>query len=374
MVEGALIGTTEFDTFSVDPATCAENWRVHEEYPDYVLPTNRGAAYADGRLFRGTDDGRVLAYDFKTGKRLWETKIADPKKGEVCRRRRSPGRASSSSATPAATSRAARGTCSRSTRRPAKSSGSSISRPKVEGDRFAGLKAPRRSIPRPGKTPGIPISGGGTWTSYTLDTKTRAPLRPGGNPAPDFANSVREGEISITGSVVVLDAKTGDYKNHFKLVPKDWHDWDVSNPPTLIKTTGGKSSWRSRRKTVTFTASILPTTALSTGAGDADRERDGLFAVDKEVHFCPGAVGGAEWNSPAYDPPTNLIFTRDVEWCTTVKLQTQDEIAGCPTRAAVDRRKGFQSVQFVREGNSAPTCLGGMGLRDRRRYGSLEVG
>ena len=33
-------------------------------------------------LFRGTEDGRVLAYDFKTGKRLWETTIADPKKGE----------------------------------------------------------------------------------------------------------------------------------------------------------------------------------------------------------------------------------------------------------------------------------------------------
>ena len=83
MVEGALIGTTEFDIFSLDPATCAENWRVHEEYPGYLLPTNRGAAYMDGRLYRGTEDGRVLAYDFKTGKRLWETTIGDAKKNEV---------------------------------------------------------------------------------------------------------------------------------------------------------------------------------------------------------------------------------------------------------------------------------------------------
>src|SRR5258708_12972391 len=82
MVEGALIGTTEFDIFSINPATCAENWRAHEEYPAYILPTNRGAAYLDGTLFRGTQDGRVLAYDFKTGKRLWEATIADAKKGE----------------------------------------------------------------------------------------------------------------------------------------------------------------------------------------------------------------------------------------------------------------------------------------------------
>src|SRR5215470_6690917 len=82
MVEGALIGTTEFDIFSIDPSTCGENWRTHEEYPAYILPTNRGAAYLDGMLFRGTDDGRVLAYDFKTGKRLWETRIGDQTKNE----------------------------------------------------------------------------------------------------------------------------------------------------------------------------------------------------------------------------------------------------------------------------------------------------
>ena len=87
---------------------------------------------------------------------------------------------------------------------------------------------------------GIPISGGGTWTSYTLDPKTGHLYVPGGNPAPDFAIGAREGENLYTDSVVVLDAKTGDYKYHFKLVPKDWHDWDVSNPPVLIQTMGGK--------------------------------------------------------------------------------------------------------------------------------------
>jgi len=83
MVNGALIGTTEHDIFSIDPANCHENWRTHEDYkPASLLAVNRGAAYLDGLLFRGTEDGRVLAYDFKTGKRVWETTIADPKIGE----------------------------------------------------------------------------------------------------------------------------------------------------------------------------------------------------------------------------------------------------------------------------------------------------
>jgi alcohol dehydrogenase (cytochrome c) len=68
-VNGALIGTTEYDIFSLDPANCHENWRTHEDYtPATPQGVNRGAAYMDGQLFRGTRDGRVLAYDFKTGK------------------------------------------------------------------------------------------------------------------------------------------------------------------------------------------------------------------------------------------------------------------------------------------------------------------
>ena len=78
-----MIGTTEFDIFSLDPATCAEKWRTHFDGPGSLLPSNRGAAYMDGMLFRGTQDARVLAFDFKTGKQLWETTIGNTKHGET---------------------------------------------------------------------------------------------------------------------------------------------------------------------------------------------------------------------------------------------------------------------------------------------------
>ena len=55
---------------------------------------------------------------------------------------------------------------------------------------------------------------------------------------------------------------------------------------------------------------------------------DAPFAAGKSVHFCPGSTGGAEWNGPAYDPQTNLILTGEVDWCTTVTLQTDEQIAG----------------------------------------------
>src|SRR5262245_23655758 len=241
MVENALIGTTEFDIFSLDPATCAENWRTHEDYPPSLLSANRGAAYMDGMLFRGTQDGRVLAYDSQTGKRLWQTTIADPKRGE---------------SVPAAliawdgrvfvgnAGGDFKGGKGRMYALDAKT-GTIVWEfflvPRGEGDTIRGpLGATPLDVATWQNAPGIPISGGGTWTSHSLDTKTGQLYIPGGNPAPDFVIGAREGENLYTNSVVVLDAKTGNYKYHFKIVPKDWHDWDVSNPPVLIRSMGGK--------------------------------------------------------------------------------------------------------------------------------------
>ena len=67
--------------------------------------------------------------------------------------------------------------------------------PKTAGDPIRG---PQGATPLDGSTwknaAGTPITGGGTWTSYTLDPTTGELYIPGGNPAPDFATGPREGE------------------------------------------------------------------------------------------------------------------------------------------------------------------------------------
>ena len=241
MVDNALIGTTQFDIFSIDPATCAENWRTHEVYPPSLLPANRGAAYMDGMLFRGTQDGRVLAYDFKTGKRIWETTIADATLGELV-----PSAPIASDGlifvgNAGGDYKGGKGHMYALEAKTGKIVWEFYLAPKTDGDApRAAVGASPLDMATWNNVPGIPVSGGGTWTSYTLDPQTGQLYVPGGNPAPDFAAGAREGENLYTDLVVVLDAKTGDYRNHFKLVPKDWHDWDVSNPPILIETAGGK--------------------------------------------------------------------------------------------------------------------------------------
>ena len=114
---------------------------------------------------------------------------------------------------------------------------------------------------------------------------------------------MREGDNLFTDSVIVLDAKTGDYKNHFKIVPKDWHDWDVSNPPILIQTMGGKQLMAVAPKDGHLYGFDLADNSLLYRVPVTRVEDVAVtFSPGTDVHFCPGAVGGAEWNSPAYDP------------------------------------------------------------------------
>jgi alcohol dehydrogenase (cytochrome c) len=332
MVEGALIGTTEFDIFSINPATCAENWRTHEEYPAYILPTNRGAAYLDGMLFRGTQDERVLAYDFKTGKRLWEATIGNLKKGEDVPAAPIAWEGLVFVGNAGGDFKGGKGHMYALDAKTGKIVWQFFLVPKTEGDTVRG---PEGTSPLDNSTwknaPGVPISGGGAWTSSTLDPATGLLYVPVGNPAPDYDNSVRQGDNLFTGSVVVLDAKTGAYKQHFQLVPRDWHDWDVSNPPALIKTMGGKRLMAvSPKDGHLYGFDLADNKLLYRTPVTRIENAEEPFAVDKDVHFCPGGGGGEEWNSPAYDPLTNLIFTGDVEWCETVRLQTREEVVAAP--------------------------------------------
>jgi alcohol dehydrogenase (cytochrome c) len=355
MVDNALIGTTQFDIFSLDPATCKENWRTHEDYPPSLLPANRGAAYMDGMLFRGTQDGRVLAYDFKSGKRLWATTIADAKRGETVPSAPIVSNGVVYVGNAGGDFKGGKGHMFALEAKTGKIIWQFFLVPKVEGDEVRGPlgKSPLDSATWQ-NAPGIPISGGGTWTSYTLDVESGNLYVPGGNPAPDFNDAVRGGSNLYSGSVIVLDAKTGDYRNHFKIVPKDWHDWDVSNPPLLIQTMGGK-----RLMVVTpkdghlYGFDLANKDMLYRVPVTRVENADVPFTAGKLVHFCPGAVGGAEWNSPSYVPSTNTILVATVEWCDSVGPRDETVLKDLPIGSPWAGMATFNPINiFGKEGRT----------------------
>jgi alcohol dehydrogenase (cytochrome c) len=324
-VNNALVGTTEYDIFSLNPSTCALNWRTHEDYPGSLLPSNRGAAYLDGVLFRGTQDGRVLAYDFKTGKRLWETRIADAKLGEsvpaapiVWDGRVYIGNAGGDF-------KGGKGHMYALDAKTGKILWEFYMTPRTEGDSPRGPvgASPLADASSWHNAPHIPITGAGAWTSYTLDVKNGLLYVPGGNPGPDFESGAREGSNLYSDSLIVLDAKTGDYRHHYKLVPIDWHDWDASSPPILIHTMGGRDIVAIAPKNgFLYAFDLSNNNQLYRVPVTRIENVEEPFSPDKEVHFCPGAAGGEEWNSPSYIPKTNLILVGEVDWCDTVRLRS----------------------------------------------------
>lgn len=282
----------------------------------------------DGMLFRGTQDARVLAFDFKTGKQLWETRIADTSHGE------------SAPSAPIAWDglvyignaggdyKGGKGHVFALEGKTGKIVWEFFLAPQVPGDVVRG---PLGKTPLDTSTwhnaPGIPISGAGIWTSYTLDVNNGLLYVPGGNPAPDFVSGAREGENFFSDSVVVLDAKTGNFKNKFKVVPKDWHDYDVSNPPILLQTMGGKQIMAVAPKDGHLYGYDLATNSrLYRVPVTTIENSEGTFAVGQNVHFCPGPAGGDEWNTPGYDPITNLIVSGAVDWCDTVTIQDDQKL------------------------------------------------
>ncbi|GJG89513.1 alcohol dehydrogenase [Gemmatimonadetes bacterium T265] len=318
VVGDTLFVTTAHTTVAVHAATCALVWRqTHAPRAPDVYPVNRGVAYLAGRLFRGTPDGRLLALDARTGHVLWDVQVGDPAKGEF-----------TSSAPVAWNGRVFIGLAG----------GDFGIRGRVMGfDAATGKESWRFYTVPMGREPGaaswhLPATaargGGATWTSYTLDTAAAELFVPVANPAPDFAPQARPGDNLYTNAVVVLDAHSGALKWYHQLVANDGLDYDLGAAPMLYAASGGgarvalgskdghvyavdRASHARLFKTAVTTISPPPTPPTRRG-----------------VHACPGPLGGVEWNGPAYDPRTGLIYAGAVDWCGTYTTATEQALAG----------------------------------------------
>jgi alcohol dehydrogenase (cytochrome c) len=179
-----------------------------------------------------------------------------------------------------------------------------------------------------------PPGGGGTWTSYALDERTGVLYVSTGQPAPDFMESLHPGENLYTNTLLALDAKTGRLLAHVQPYQGDYHDWDLSAPPVLLVTKGGKALVAAGSKDGHVYG--IDRSALSAAGGWADAKRltvaykaltttrenaDTPLTSEAPTRFCPGSQGGIEWNGPGYHPGTGLLYVNSIDWCTSVKLK-----------------------------------------------------
>jgi len=300
--------TTAHTTVALDATNCAIRWRhVYTPQQAEVYAVNRGLAYLDGRVFRGTADGRVFALDARTGKQLWMVKKGDPLNGEFF-----------SSAPIAWKGRVFIG---------AAGSDWGIRGFVMALDARTGDEVWRfHTIPMGAdagadswqKPESAEHGGGAQWTSYTLDTHTGELFVPVGNPAPDYAPDWRPGANLYTDSIVVLDALSGKLKWYHQFESNDGLDYDLGAAPALYTGARGNKLIAAGSKDGNLygidraTHKVLFKTPVTTIKNGGNRPPpDGIA--------CPGPLGGVEWNGPAVDPGTRSIYVGTVDFCQEIK-------------------------------------------------------
>lgn len=306
MVDGAIYVTTRATTTAIDATNCYVVWKaVYVPEDAEVFNTSRGAAFADGRIFRGTTDGRVLAYDAASGRELWRSKAGDSTRGEFI-----------SSAPLAWDGKVFVGL--------AGSDWGIQGRMMAFDARDGRMLWSFNTIPAPGEFgndtwPGQSwkTGGGGTWTSYTLDPETGELFVPVANPSPDWNGKPRRGDNLFSNSVLVLDAKTGRRRWHYQTIRHDTHDYGVTSPPVLFRHEGRDYVavapkdgflYVLERSKQALAYKVPVTTILN---HQVEPTPEGL-------RFCPGIYGGVLWSSPGYDPEHEALVVGATDWCTTV--------------------------------------------------------
>ena len=137
----------------------------------------------------------MLAYDFKTGKRLWETTIADAKKGEAVPAAPIAWEGLVFIGNAGGDFKGGKGHMYALDAKTGKIVWQFFLVPKTEGD---AVRGPQGASPLDNSTwknvPGAPISGGGAWTSTTLDPASGLLYVPVAIPRPTSTTASARGQ------------------------------------------------------------------------------------------------------------------------------------------------------------------------------------
>ena len=319
-IDGILYFTSPDGSFSIDAATCKERWHVTHPVPkgEGVVSANRGFAYYDGTLFRGTLDGHVLAISPKDGHTIWDIEIPDAGPG-----------VSIPMAPIAADGKVFVGNAGGD-------------RANVTGHAYAfdaktgkllwrfEVVPDTPEVRATWKTPpGNPLSGGGLWTSLTYDEKSGVLYAPSGNPAPDFDIELRQGDNLYVNSLLAIDGASGRLITYNQIVKRDFHDYGMSGPPALVTTAAGRRIVASANKdgmlSVVDRGDLKAGLPLLYAQPTTTRKNvDVPLSRERPTAFCPGMWGGSEWNGAAFSPRHNTIFVGTVDWCSRMTLQPKN--------------------------------------------------
>ena len=290
----------------------------------FGFAANRGAAYANGKIFSAALDGRLFALDAKTGKELWVVDTLPPGMQTISGAPRTFG------------DKVIIG-----------NAGADVgARGYVTAYDQATGKQVWRFYTAPGspeQNRGDPVmekaaatwrgeywktgTGGVVWDSMTFDPQLNRIYLGTANASPydPSERSPHHEDNLFTASIVALDARTGKYVWHYQINPDDAWDYDCTQQMTLadltinghvrkvlmqapkngffyvIDRTSGRLISAQKWGKATWAKSI----DLKTGR---PVENKNIRYETGEVITWPGSQGAHSWMSQSYDPKTGLIY------------------------------------------------------------------
>jgi quinohemoprotein ethanol dehydrogenase len=237
--QGLLYFTGSYSkTYAVDARTGKLLWsfdpEVWQRAPNkfkVTLPVNRGAAYADGRVFVTTLDGRLIALDAHTGKSLWSVQSVAPQSNytinaapRVLRGKVMIGESGGDFGE--------RGYLAAYDAKTGRSLWRFYVVPSRSNDRNDDAASRQALASWDGGTP----AGGAPWDSITVDPDLNRIYVGTGNPSPnDPAKRGVSGDNLYTCAIVALDADSGKYLWHYQVNPRDAWDFDAAEQMTLAE-------------------------------------------------------------------------------------------------------------------------------------------
>lgn len=315
---------------------------------------NRGAAYADGRLFFNTLDNRTIALDAESGARLWETKLGEINLGETM-----------TMAPLAVEGKVLVG-----------NSGGEMG---VRGwltalDAASGRIAWRAYATGPDKDvligPGYKpfyamdrgtdlgvkswppeawkIGGGNAWGWISYDPVRRLVFYGTGNPGP-WNPQQRPGDNKFTAGLFARDVDTGQARWFYQTTPHDLYDHDGINEQILLdmpvsgqrrevmvrperngyfyvidRGTGQVLSAAPYGHVTAYKGVDLRTGRLIPNRGLEPQEGITVRGI------CPAAPGMKDWNPAAFSPLTGLVYIPHNNLCMDWGGNEANYIAGTP--------------------------------------------
>lgn len=302
-----------------------ETWKHNPSKLHFSFAANRGAAYADGRIFAASLDGRLFALDAASGRLLWSVETTDPASMQTVTGapRTFDGKVIIGNAGADFGARGYVTAYEAATGRPVW--------------RFYVVPGP------PEENRGDPAmeraaatwsgefwktgTGGAVWDSMTFDADLGRIYLGTGNAGP-YDSSLRSpggGDNLYTASIVALDARTGRYLWHYQVNPRDSWDYDSTQRITLadllirgsrhkvlmqapkngffyvLDRRNGKLISAQKIGKVTWADRI----DLKTGRPVEARN---IRYEDGDVIIWPAPLGAHSWQDTSYSPATGLVY------------------------------------------------------------------